>query len=229
MYREHYKLSAEPFRLSVDPSLVSAHRSYRSARRHMRLALEQGDGILVVTGRSGTGKTTLIKDFLAKLCPGEVLSAAVVGTPLKSESVLRMAGYAFGLDAKQLDEATLLCELQGLLSRQAHARALLVIDEAHNLSAEALEQVRMLANMQAGEGPALQIFLVGSLVRGVVAGRQPPGQALEWHDNKHRASDCKPARRAQQQPLVGTVQLAEASQLLFQSRSSHGRIMNRQA
>jgi len=161
MYREHYKLSAEPFRLSVDPSLVSAHRSYRSARRHMRLALEQGDGILVVTGRSGTGKTTLIKDFLAKLCPGEVLSAAVVGTPLKSESVLRMAGYAFGLDAKQLDEATLLCELQGLLSRQAHARALLVIDEAHNLSAEALEQVRMLANMQAGEGPALQIFLVG--------------------------------------------------------------------
>ena len=159
MYKNYYKLGADPFRLTPDPAFVSPHQSFCSAQARMLYALEQGDGILIVTGRPGTGKTTLIANFLSRLQPDKVLAATVVGTALEGEGLLRMVGRAFGLNVRNMDKATLLCELQDHLEQRT--RALLVIDEAHNLTPQALGEVYLLGNMYTGSRPLLQIFLVG--------------------------------------------------------------------
>ena len=159
MYRDFYKLGADPFRLTPDPAFVLAHQSYLTAQTRMRHALEQGDGILVVTGGPGTGKTTLIANFLSRLPSDRVLTATVVGTSIHGEGLLRMVGCAFGLDASNMDKAAVLCELQDHLAKRP--RALLVIDEAQNLTAGALGEVHVLSNLHTGSRPLLQIFLVG--------------------------------------------------------------------
>ena len=125
----------------------------------MRYALDQGDGFLVVSGRSGTGKTTLVQDFLAGLSSDKVVAATLVSTYLQEDDVLRMVAYAFDIDAKDLDKATLLRELETFL--QGQSRALLIIDEAQNLTEAALEEVRMLTNLHVKSRQLLQVFLVG--------------------------------------------------------------------
>ena len=159
MYKEFYQLTTAPFRLTPDPRFVFAHRSYRKAQAYMQHALDQGDGVLVITGRSGTGKTTLVEDFVSGLAPGSVRTATLVSTQLEVDDFLRMVAYSFGLKAKGLDKATLLHELENLLRHQP--RALLIIDEAQNLSTAALEEVRMLTNLHARTHPLMQIFLLG--------------------------------------------------------------------
>ena len=159
MYQKYYHLNSEPFRLTPDPRFVFAHRSYRKAHAYMRHTLEQGDGFLVITGRSGTGKTTLVEDFLTGLRPGNVLTAKLVSTQLEVDDLLRMVAYAFNLNVKGMDKATLLRELEKFLKQQP--RTLLVIDEAQNLSPAALEEVRMLTNLYVRSRPLLQIFLLG--------------------------------------------------------------------
>ena len=125
----------------------------------MRHALESGDGLLSITGRPGTGKSTLIDWFLGEFENGEVLCATLSSTAVDGDDLLRMVAYAFGLDARGLEKSSLVHNLRQHL--QAHRRSLLVIDEAQNLSCGALEEVLALINLQAGSQPLLQIFLVG--------------------------------------------------------------------
>lgn len=125
----------------------------------MRHSLTTGEGIVVLTGRPGIGKSTLVQWFLEGFEEDELFCATLSSTKVEGEDLLRMVAYAFGLEAQGLDKATLLHELQRHL--ESHRRSLLVIDEAQNLSTSALEEVRMLTNLQAGARPLLQIFLVG--------------------------------------------------------------------
>ncbi len=159
MYREYYELTADPFRLTPDPRFVYAHSSFRKAQAYMQHALEQGDGFLVVTGHSGTGKTTLVEDYLASVRPGNMVTATLTSTLLGVEDLLRMIAYAFGINGEGMDKATLLREIERFLKLQP--RALLIIDEAQNLGHEALEEVRLLTNMHFKSRPLLQVFLLG--------------------------------------------------------------------
>lgn len=159
MYNDYYHFASEPFRLTPDPSFVYPHASYSRARTQIRHALEQGDGIVVVTGRPGTGKTTLIEDLVADLKSTGISAAMLVSTHLGDHDILRMVAYAFGLEPRNLDKATILKELEAFLSSQP--RALLIIDEAQNLPEAALEEIRMLTNMRVNARPLLQVFLVG--------------------------------------------------------------------
>ena len=159
MFENNYDLNADPFRLTPDPRFLYAHPSYLKTHESMRHSFASGEGIFVLTGRPGIGKSTLIQGFLGEFDQQEVLCATLSSTNVDGEDLLRMVAYSFGLEARGLDKATLLHELHNLL--QTHSRALLVIDEAHNLCGSALEEVRTLANLQAGSRPLLQIFLVG--------------------------------------------------------------------
>lgn len=159
MYTDYYQLSADPFRLTPDHRFVYPHESYSKVHASMRHALEQGEGILVVTGRPGTGKSTLVEYFLAGLGSDRVPTAKLVSTQLERDDLLRMVVHAFGLGGKYLNKARLLCRLESHLRK--HPRALLVIDEAQNLPASSLEELRMLTNLQADSRPLLQVFLVG--------------------------------------------------------------------
>ncbi|RNE90191.1 AAA family ATPase [Marichromatium sp. AB31] len=163
MYEHFYALGADPFRLSPDHRFCFTHRNYARARSYIDYALHRGEGFVMITGRPGTGKTTLINDLLDRLPTQEVSVSMLVSTQLAAEDLLRMTAHGFGLSAGAPRKADVLQGLMAFLERQHQAgrRALLIIDEAQDLAASALEELRLLTNLQRQGRPLLQIVLVG--------------------------------------------------------------------
>jgi type II secretory pathway predicted ATPase ExeA len=104
-----------------------------------------------------------VRNLLAHLDSREVIAAHLVSTQLDAEDLLRAVANAFALPAKNADKASLLAELEAYLRRLAgeRKRALLIVDEAQNLTPRAVEELRMLSNFQAGDRALLQSFLIG--------------------------------------------------------------------
>jgi len=129
----------------------------------MQYALQAAEGFVVITGSPGMGKTTLINDLLSDHGSSEHTVATLVNTMLEANEVLRCAAYEFGLNVEHMDTATVLQRLKQMFT-QAHRDGrppLLIVDEAQNLTLNALEELRMLTNLQLDGKPLLQIFLVG--------------------------------------------------------------------
>ncbi len=163
MYEHFYQLKAEPFRLSPDHRFCFNHQSYAKAKAYMQYAFERAEGFVMVTGRPGTGKSTLVNDLVDTLSSSGAKVAKLVSTQLEAADLLRMVAHAFGLQTETLDKATILQRLDKLLM-SLHGdgrRALLIIDEAQDLSTSALEELRLLTNLQLNNQPLLQIFLLG--------------------------------------------------------------------
>lgn len=163
MYKEFYGLTGDPFRLSPDHHFCYRYPSFAKGRAYMQYALQAAEGFVVVTGQPGMGKTTLINDLLSDYGPRDYTIATLVNTMLEANEVLRSAAYEFGVNVEGMDTATVLQRLKQLFT-QAHNAGrppLLVVDEAQNLTLNALEELRMLTNLQANGTPLLQIFLVG--------------------------------------------------------------------
>jgi putative secretion ATPase (PEP-CTERM system associated) len=163
MYHDFYQLTTDPFRLSPDHRFCFGHRSFKRARTYMEYALNRGEGFVMVTGEPGTGKSTLIEDLFAGLRGEPVVKAKLVSTQLYAEDLLRMVAYSFDIQAESLDKATLLKKLTDMFiqHRRGGRRVLLVVDEAQDLPPGALEELRLLTNLQEDSEPLLQIFLVG--------------------------------------------------------------------
>lgn len=171
MYAQHYQLQSDPFRLTPDPDFSFAHQSYGKAWAYMQYALRQGEGFLVVTGRPGSGKTTLVRSLLEELERQRIASAVLVSTRFDAEDLVPMVAHAFGLKVEGLDKVTILKQLQAFLTRHARGGhpALLLIDEAQGLSSETLQELYRLTNLYEGDVPLLQVFLVGQdQLRGVL-------------------------------------------------------------
>lgn len=163
MYETFYHLTATPFRLTPDPRFCFSHSGYAEARAYLQYAFKLGEGFIILTGRPGAGKTTLIESFLKELEASNVATATIVPANLETTDLLRSVAYVYGIQAEGLDKATLLRRIAQYFSTEMHRgrRVLLVIDEAQGLSHSALEELRLLADMQRGARPLLQIFLVG--------------------------------------------------------------------
>ena len=130
---------------------------------YLTYGMNQGEGFIIVTGDVGTGKTTLVRHLFETLDRNEYIAAMIVSTQLSAEDLLRSVVAAFGLDAQAEDKGQLLARLEKFLREQFRMgrRALLVVDEAQNLSNAALEEMRMLSNFQEGDKALIQSFLVG--------------------------------------------------------------------
>jgi putative secretion ATPase (PEP-CTERM system associated) len=163
MYEVFYKLTAEPFRLSPDHKFCFGHKSYARARAYMAYAFNRAEGFVMITGRPGTGKTTLIGELVENLADDKVYVANLVCTQLQADDLLKSVAYSFGIGSADLDKAELLQRLTVLLNRwhRESRRALLIVDEAQDLSITAMEELRLLTNIQLGGQPLLQIFLLG--------------------------------------------------------------------
>lgn len=163
MYETYYGLSGKPFQLNPDPSFYFGSRGHRRAMAYLEYGLHQSEGFIVITGEVGAGKTTLVRSLLQKLDPKKVVAAQLVSTHLDADDTLRMVAAAFGLPNKQLKKADILLSLEMFLLSLTAAgkRALLIVDEAQNLTPRAVEELRMLSNFQLGEHALLQSFLVG--------------------------------------------------------------------
>lgn len=163
MYESYFGLSASPFQLNPDPSFLFESKGHRRAHAFLQYGVYQSEGFIVVTGEVGAGKTTLVRALLRELDPEKVIAAQLVSTQLEADDLLRSVAIAFGVPAKASGKAELLGEIEGFLMSLVPRgqRALLVVDEAQNLSAQAMEELRMLSNFQLGQRALLQSFLVG--------------------------------------------------------------------
>lgn len=163
MYDHFYHLTTDPFGLNPDPRFCYSHPSYKKAMSYMRYALNRGEGFLLITGKPGTGKTTLVKDLIKGMENTGVLVTTLVTTQLEADDLLRSVAYSYNLPVENKDKATIIVLLKNYLAtRKRHGhQTILVVDEAQDLSHGALEELRLLTNLELNFHPLLQIFLVG--------------------------------------------------------------------
>jgi len=163
MYEAYFGLTGKPFQLNPDPSFYFGSRGHKRAFAYLEYGLYQSEGFIVITGEIGAGKTTIVRSLLEQLDPAKVVAAQLVSTQLDADDMLRAVGVAFGLPVRSVDKAILLASLEAFLCQLAvdNKRALLVVDEAQNLTPRAVEELRMLSNFQLGDRALLQSFLVG--------------------------------------------------------------------
>jgi general secretion pathway protein A len=166
MYLEYYGLKEPPFSITPDPRFVFLSERHRDALAHLVFGIGQGGGggFVQLTGEVGTGKTTLSRLLLERL-PDNTRVALVLNPRLSPAELLETICEELHLDLE--DKRGSLKALVDLLNHyllDAYAKGLrvvLIIDEAQNLSVEALEQVRLLTNLETSTQKLLQIILIG--------------------------------------------------------------------
>src|SRR5712691_11352876 len=163
MYERFYNLRERPFSLSPDPDYLYPSRVHREALGYLRYGIEGHAGFVVITGEIGCGKTTLLQTMLRNL-DRQTSVSRLVNTMLDARELIEAVMLDFGLDPGQgRSKPHLLRDLARFLveQRSAGRLALLIIDEAQNLSLSALEEVRMLSNLETEKSKLIQIILVG--------------------------------------------------------------------
>lgn len=163
MYENHFGFTGAPFLLNPDPSFFFDSKGHSSALSYLKFGLYQAEGFIVITGDIGAGKTTLVRTLLNDIDNEKVVAAQLVSTQLEAGDLLRAAITAFGIPSKGNSKADLIATLEAYLTLLAtqQKRAVLIVDEAQNLSRDAIEELRMLSNFQFGNQALLQSFLIG--------------------------------------------------------------------
>lgn len=163
MYEEYYGLSEDPFRLSPHGRYSFEHSSYRKARSYLEYALHRGEGIVLICGTPGTGKTTLIKSAALSFRGSQVQLNILSCNRLDAHDLITLYASDLGVQSESEDIGSILVGIGTELLRlnRSGVRPVLVLDEAQGLTIDALEQARLLTNYQVGDRPLLQIVLVG--------------------------------------------------------------------
>jgi putative secretion ATPase (PEP-CTERM system associated) len=163
MYERFYHLRERPFLLSPDPDYLYLSPGHREALSFLRYGIEGHAGFVVVTGEIGCGKTTVLQTVLRGL-DRQTSVSRLVNTTLDPRDLIEAVMLDFGLQpAHGQSKPYLIRELARYLEDQhtAGRPALLVIDEAQNLSLAALEEIRMLSNLETEKSKLIQVILVG--------------------------------------------------------------------
>lgn len=164
MYKQHFGLKDKPFDLTPDPEYL-----FLSSKHKMGLALleyglmEAAAGLTVITGEVGAGKTTLIRKLLRRIDHNELTIGLINNTNSFHEELMSWVMSSFGLSHEQKDNTTRFREFQKFLVQEyaQGRRCVLIVDEAQNLDSGALEELRMLSNINADRDQLIQIVLVG--------------------------------------------------------------------
>jgi general secretion pathway protein A len=164
MYKAYFGLTRNPFDLVPDPTCFVSTRRHNEALASLYYGVRWHKGFIVVTGEVGTGKTLLLRCLLRLLRSSkDVAYAYLFNSRLAPTEFLQYIVSDFGLPSAGKNKGELLLELgQFLISRGAKKlTTVLIIDEAHHLSEEILEEVRLLSNLETTDEKLLQIVLVG--------------------------------------------------------------------
>jgi type II secretory pathway predicted ATPase ExeA/tetratricopeptide (TPR) repeat protein len=162
MYRSYYNLSAKPFNISADSRFLWLGDDHKEALATLKYGLAEGNGYVVLVGAVGTGKTTLVNALLADL-DERVLVANINHPTLDVAEFLAFVAQTYDPAAAVASKSDCLHFFKTFLHK-AHAdgkRVLLVIDEAHRLSTEVLEEIRLLSNIEQAGRKLIHIFFVG--------------------------------------------------------------------
>jgi general secretion pathway protein A len=163
MYKEAFKLRRSPFAITPDPTFLFSTKGHRETLAALCSCVRQRRGIGVLTGEPGTGKTLLICSLLRLLKHADIAYAYIFNSRLSPLEFLQYTAADFGLDAWGKTKGQVLHELSKYIVARQRQRltTLIVVDEAHDLSPEVLEETRLLTNLETAEEKLLQILLVG--------------------------------------------------------------------
>ena len=161
MYEDFFGLNDLPFRLTPDPRYLFLSPKHAEALAHLRLGLTESSGFVCITGDIGTGKTTLLRTFLAELGP-DVSAAYVFNPALSARELLQRINHELGVPTAG-SEMELVDALNAhlLAQRRAGRLSVVVVDEAQALSVGLLEQLRLLSNLETTTEKLLRLVLVG--------------------------------------------------------------------
>jgi general secretion pathway protein A len=162
MYEQHFGLKIKPFHITPNPDFLYLSTKHREAISCLKFAVMEDVGIILLTGDVGTGKTTLIRYILEGI-KNDVEVATIYNTNVSAEQLLASIMEEFELDSRFDNKIRALKTLEAFLRnlRDLNQKPLLIIDDAQNLSFKALEEIRLLSNLQNETGMLLQIILVG--------------------------------------------------------------------
>jgi general secretion pathway protein A len=163
MYTDFFGLQKLPFNLTPDPAFLYLPPKHRQALAGLSYAILERKGFAVLTGDAGTGKTTLINSVLTRLPAGRVESSFILNPTLTASEFLEIVMLDFDIPDVPASKAQRLWKLQEFLAQVHHQNryAVLVIDEAHKLSLEVLEEIRLLGNYESASEKFLQILFLG--------------------------------------------------------------------
>jgi general secretion pathway protein A len=162
VYLEYYGLKEPPFDITPNPRFLFYSPKHREAFNHLLYGIRERKGFVQLTGEVGAGKTTVCRAMLDQL--GERYATALILNPvLDPDQLMKAIAMEFGLNVKGMDRLETVAALNAFLLQQVDKRreAVLIIDEAQDLTNELLEQVRLLSNLETDDRKLLQIVLMG--------------------------------------------------------------------
>jgi general secretion pathway protein A len=164
MYESFYNLKRNPFEITPDPSFLFPTQRHNEALSALYYGVRWRKGFVVLTGQVGTGKTLLLRCLLQLLKQSrDVAYAYLFSSRLSTTEFLQYIVSDFGLPSAGKNKGELLFDLCNFVVNRGLNKqtTVLIVDEAHHLSVEALEEIRLLTNLETAEHKLLQIVLVG--------------------------------------------------------------------
>jgi len=163
MYTTYFGLKENPFNLTPDPRYLFLSRRHQEALSHLRYGITEKKGFILITGKIGTGKTTLIRALLDDL-DRNIKTALIFNAYISDQEILHAINHEFGIPSdNELSNKQCIDLLNNFLLKcyEKGENAVLFLDEAQNLSSKVLEQIRMLSNLETEKEKLLQIVMVG--------------------------------------------------------------------
>jgi len=162
MYNDFYQFTENPFSLLPDPSFLFLGKKHQNALTMLQYGLLRNSGYTVITGEIGSGKTTLVR-YLLDEAEDNITLGLINNTHPSFGELLCWISMAFGLSYRGKQKVELTEDFLNFITEEyaSHRRTVLVIDEAQNLSVQALEELRMLTNDNADKYQVLQLILIG--------------------------------------------------------------------
>ncbi len=162
MYLEYYGLNEPPFDITPNPRFLFYSAKHREAYNHLLYGIRERKGFVQLTGEVGAGKTTLCRAMLEQL-NGNYATALILNPILNAGELMEAIAIEFGLDVRGMDRLATVAAINNFLLWQVEQGkdAVLIIDEAQNLTEELLEQVRLLSNLETDNRKLVQIVLMG--------------------------------------------------------------------
>ncbi len=162
MYESFYGLKEKPFNLHPDPDYLYMSDGHENTLTHLQYAIAENKGFVVVTGEIGAGKTTLINYLLGEI-PSDIDVGLINNTHIPASQFIKLVCREFEIEISGLDRTAMIDRFHEFLLEMytKHKRVVLIVDEAQNLNAKTLEEVRLLSNLESEKHHLLQIILVG--------------------------------------------------------------------
>jgi len=163
MYNAFFGFSQNPFNMSPDPSFLFRSTQHEEALANLIYGVQSRKGFIALTGEVGTGKTTMLECLRDFLNAQQVSFASLFNSRLTTEQFFEMLAYDLDLRCNRLSKTEVLLSLNNMLLERSGAgrTTVLIVDEAHNLEWDVLEEIRLLGNLENRRGKLLQIILAG--------------------------------------------------------------------